>query len=282
MRGGVVTQMRGSRVLITGAASGIGRLMALEAAGRGAQVMAWDIDATGLASLAGGSMRCQVVDVTDRQAVYAAASDVEETLGGVDVLVLNAGVVCGRPLLEIPDGVVRTVMDVNVLALFWCTKAFLPGMVQRGRGHLAVIGSVVSAVPAAGASAYVASKHAAYGFTETVRLELRTQAPGVRTTFVMPYLINTGMFEGAGETRLYPLLRMLEPEPVAVRVIDGIERDKARLVLPAWGPALIFPLRMLPPRASDWLQDMLGFLTPMQSVHGRALARRPRSPQADT
>lgn len=274
-----MTALAGARVLITGAACGMGRLMAIDVGRRGGRVVAWDVDESALADLAAqmgrGLVLPQVVDVADRAAVYAAADEVTRTIGGVDVLVLNAGLVCGRPLLEIPDDVIERVMAVNALALFWCTKAFLPGMVERGHGHLAVLGSVVSAAPAAGAAAYVASKHAAYGFTETVRLELRRTAPGVRTTFVMPYLVNTGMFEGAGETRLYPLLRMLEPQPVAARIVTAIERDQERLVLPGWGPALLFPLRMLPPRASDWLAETFGFLTPMDTVHGRALARRP-------
>jgi all-trans-retinol dehydrogenase (NAD+) len=273
-----MTQLSGARVLVTGAACGMGRLMAVDIGRRGGRVVAWDVDEAGLAGLAdemGSALElAQVVDVADRAAVYTAAEVVTRAIGGVDVLLLNAGLVCGRPLLDLPDDVIERVMDVNALALFWCTKAFLPGMVERGRGHLVVLGSVVSAAPAAGASAYVASKHAAYGFTETVRLELRTLAPAVRTTFVMPYLVNTGMFEGAGNTRLYPLLRMLEPEPVAARIVEAIEQDRERLVLPGWGPLLLFPLRMLPPRANDWLADMFGFLTPMTTVHGRALARR--------
>lgn len=273
-----MTTIEGARVLVTGAASGIGRLMAIKAARRGAHVVAWDVDAAGLAALAdtlGAALaRAQVVDVSDRSAVYAAAAEVDEALGGVDVLVLNAGLVCGRPLLDLDDEAVERVMDVNALALFWCTKAFLPGMVARNRGHVVGIASVVSAFPTAGAPAYVASKHAAYGFLESLRLELRSVAPGVRTTVVMPYLVNTGMFDGAGETKLYPLVRMLEPEPVAERVLVAIEKDQQRVIMPGWAVALVYPLRMLPPRVSDALADRFGFLTPMASVHGRAIAAR--------
>lgn len=165
-------KVNGARVLITGAGSGIGKLMALEAQRRGAQVIAWDRDEDALATLDG--MQTAVVDVTDREAVYAQAA----TTGDIDVLILNAGVISGRRFLDLPDDAIERTMDVNVLALFWCTKAFLPGMVRRDRGHIVTIASLVGATPVPGLTDYVASKHAAYGFAETLRTELADDAPG--------------------------------------------------------------------------------------------------------
>ena len=279
-----MTQLRESRVLITGAASGIGRLMAIKAAERGAVIVAWDIDTPALDRLVeevqarGVRVLGQVVDVADPEAVYAAAAHTEDRFGGVDVLVLNAGVVGGRPLLELSDDAIERVMGVNALGQFWCTKAFLPGMVARDKGHVVTIASVASAVPAASATAYTASKHAAYGFIEALRWELRSTAPRVRTTVVLPYFIETGMFAGVGDTRL-PFLHKLSPDYVAERVIVAIERDRQRVVLPGYGVALVYPLRMLPPRAEDWLAERLGFMSPMSTFHGRSVAESPSAPQ---
>ena len=272
-----MTQLRGSRVLVTGAASGIGRLMAIEAARRGAAIVAWDVDGPGLDRLVeevqagGANAMAQLVDVADADEVYAAAADVESTIGGVDVLVLNAGVVGGRPLMDLPDEAIERVLGINALAHFWCTKAFLPGMVRRGEGHVVSITSVAATVPAAGATAYTASKHAAYGFIESLRWELRSTAPGVRTTVVLPYFIDTGMFAGVGETRLQ-FLHTLSPDRVAQRVITAVERDRQRVFLPGYGAALVYPLRMLPPRVGDWVAEQLGFMSPMSTFRGRSVA----------
>jgi all-trans-retinol dehydrogenase (NAD+) len=153
-----MTALNGSTVLITGAASGIGRLMAIEALARGARVIAWDRDADALSALEG--MDTAVVDVTDREAVYAQAARTPD----VDVLILNAGVVSGRRITDLPDEAIEKTLAVNTLALFWCTKAFLPGMMERDHGHIVTIASLVGATPIPGMSDYVASKHAAYGF----------------------------------------------------------------------------------------------------------------------
>lgn len=273
-----MTRLDHARVLVTGAASGIGRLMALGAAARGAHVIAWDIDPDGLDRLAGevaavpSRVTTDVVDVTDRHAVYAAAGRVSDALGGVDVLVLNAGVVDARPILEVPDEAVERVMDVNVLALFWCTKAFLPGMVERGDGHVVTIASIAALTPVPGSAAYGASKHAAYGFADTLRTELHEIAPGVHTTVVMPFFINTGMFAGAGAIRL-PTFNELDERDVADRVITAIERDHERVILPSTG-VVVYYLRALPPRVSDWIAHRVGLLSTMRTFQGRSVVDR--------
>jgi all-trans-retinol dehydrogenase (NAD+) len=270
-----MTELDGARVLVTGAASGIGRLMAVQAARRGASIVAWDIDRHGLddlsATLAGAVPLAQVVDVADRDAVHRAAAEVEQTIGGVDVLVLNAGVTDARRLLDLPDEVVERVLAVNVLGLFWCTKAFLPGMVQRGYGHVVTIASSAATSPCPGMATYVASKHAAQGFAETLRHELRADAPGVRTTLVLPHFIDTGMFAGAGAISFF---RNQQGEDVARSVLDAVEADHERLVLPRI-VLVAFPLRMLPPRAYDWLADRLGLTTSMATFAGRAVQAWP-------
>jgi all-trans-retinol dehydrogenase (NAD+) len=271
-----VTALRDARVLITGAASGIGREMARLAAARGARVIAWDLDATGLTSLAEElgritDVRTDVVDVTDRDAIYSTAASVEETWGGVDVLVLNAGIVDKATILEADDETLSRVMDVNVNALFWGAKAFVPGMVQRGRGHVVTIASITSIVPTPGMASYTVSKHAAFGFGETLRTELR--GTGVRSTVVMPFFIGTGMFAGAGTVKLPFFGEHLEPAEVAEAVMDAVENDRHRVTLPTIG-IIAHVLRALPPTVYDAVAERVGLLSVMSGFTGRSEAER--------
>ena len=277
-----MTVLRDQVVLITGAASGIGRQMALIAAGRGAQVVGWDVDSVGLARLvddtgqAGRAATVQVVDVTDRRAVADAAAATEDRHGRVDVLVNNAGVVSGATLLELTDEQIERVMAVNALALFWCTRAVLPGMVGRDHGHIVTIASVASTMGAPRLVDYAASKHAAYGFAQSLRVELARTAPHLRTTVVLPSYIDTGMFEGA-RARLPWLLPVLSQEHVAERVIVAVERNEPRVAMPRWGVAP-FAWQLLPTRWFDALAEALGLFDTMDDFHGRSVL----APRAST
>ena len=128
--------------------------------------------------------------------MHARADEVRSAAGEVDVLVNNAGIVSGRPLLELSDERIERTFAVNTLALFWTSKAFLPAMTARGSGHIVTVASAAGLIGTARETDYAASKFAAVGFNEALRLELRRSAPGVKTTLVCPYYIDTGMFDG--------------------------------------------------------------------------------------
>jgi len=248
--------------------------MAMLAVERGARVVAWDVDETGLAALAGaagvpGAVRGLVVDVTDRAAVRRAAA----ASGTVDVLVNNAGVVAGRPFLDLTDEQIERVMGVNALAPFWCTRAVLPGMIDRGSGHVVTIASMAAVMGVPRLVDYAASKHAAYGFAESLRIELAAVAPGVRATVVLPFYIDTGMFAGA-RTRLPSLLPILDETAVAKRVIRAIERNQTRVMLPSIG-LLAFAGQLMPTAWFDRLASMLGVHASMDGFHGRAVGEPP-------
>ena len=270
-----MTKLADARVLVTGAASGIGREMCLAMAAKGARVVAWDIDQAGLDSLAdelrgrGTQVRTDVVDVTDREAIYATSTSIHDDWGGIDVLVLNAGIVDNATILDGSDQMLERVMDINVNALFWCAKAFVPGMVQRGYGHVVTVASITSLVPTPGMATYTVSKHAAYGFGETLRTELRDQSRGVKTTVVMPFFISTGMFDGAGTIKLPFFNRHLEPADVADRVVGAVETNRSRLILPSVG-VVTQVLRALPPGLYDAVADRVGLFSVMSGFHGRA------------
>lgn len=272
-----MTDLSTATVLITGAASGIGRLMALRCADRGSRVVAWDIDGTGLADLAQerpGRIEPYVVDVTDRVAVYRAAAEVAAGVGAVDVLILNAGVVAGGNLLDLPDEAIERVLDVNTMALFWCTKAFLPQMVQRNSGHIVTIASLAALTPFPGLIDYVASKHAAYGFAETLRAELRSLAPGVRTTVVLPQVIATGMFAGVSTPAVFP---PVAPEQAAAAILAGVERNRQRVLLHRLALLTAYLIRPLPPRASDAVIAALGGFDSMRGFAGRSVREGSRA-----
>ena len=269
-----VSNINGATVLITGAASGLGRRLAHLAARQGAAVVMWDISAAALDDAAAGvrpeggaAVHAAVVDVSSREAIYAAASDLAARSIAVDILVNNAGIVTGRRLLDTEDAQVEATFAVNALALYWTTKAFLPGMILRGRGHLVTIASAAGLVGVARQTDYSASKHAAVGFDESLRNELRLAAPGVKTTIVCPFYINTGMFEGV-RSRFPLLLPILEEETVARRIVRAIERDERRVVMPPL--VRVLPaLRLLPVPLFDWVIDVFGVNASMDGFTGR-------------
>jgi all-trans-retinol dehydrogenase (NAD+) len=263
LRGTRGYRLSGARMLITGGGSGLGRLMALEAARRGAEVIVWDLSPQAgettveQVRAAGGAARSAVVDVTDREAVHRAAGQA----GAV------AGVVSGARLLEIPDAAIERTMDVNVLALYWVTKAFLGGMIERGHGSVVTIASAAGLVGVARQTDYSASKWAAVGFTESLRNELRADGHPINTLAVCPFYIDTGMFAGV-QTRFPRLLPILDPDEVTTRVIEAIEDGRQRLVMPDLVGALP-ALRVLPTRLFDRVMDVLGVNRTMDGFTGR-------------
>lgn len=265
-----MTELRDARVVITGAASGLGRRMALGAAQRGAMLSLWDVNAEGLDAVVaevtslGGRAQPVVCDVSDRRAVYAAAAADADP---VDVLINNAGIVSGKSLLEIPDEQIERSLHINTHSLFWMTKAFLPAMIERNRGHIVTIASAAGLIGVPRLTDYCASKFAAVGFDESLRVELRQRAPGVRTTVVCPYYIDTGMFEGV-KTRFSFLLPILQETKVADRILNAVERDRPRLQMPALVHTIPL-LRLLPVPWFDAVARILGISTSTDDLIGR-------------
>lgn len=268
-----MSELAGRRILVTGAASGLGLLMAQKTAAAGAQLVLWDVNAGGLdaarsqLSAAGRAVETDVVNLASREAIETAAARVLAG-GPVDILINNAGVVTGKGLLEASPAEIERTFDVNVLALFWTTRAFLPGMLQRDRGHVVTIASAAGLVGTSKMTDYCASKHAAVGFDESLRLELRRQKSRVVTTVVCPFYISTGMFEGV-RTRFPKILPILDPDRVTDQIIDAIRRDRRRLILP---PVVrtTWLGRMLPVGAFDAIMEFLGINRSMDEFTGRA------------
>lgn len=268
-----MTDIRGSRALITGAASGIGRLLAVEIGRAGGSLVLWDIDARGLGDVCdelreyGCEVQSYVCNLARREDVEAAAVRTLAESGPVDILVNNAGIVSGKSLLEISPDEIEKTFQVNTLSLFWTTKAFLPGMLERDRGHIVTIASAAGLAGTAKLTDYCSSKFAAVGFDESLRVELKRQQSRVITTVVCPFYTDTGMFAGV-KTRFPWLLPILDPEYVVKRTVRAIEKDRRRLVMPRF-VYTGWPSRLLPVDWYDALMAFFGISHSMDDFRGR-------------
>ena len=208
--------------LITGASRGIGRAIAVRLASSH-HIHAAARSAEELESLrreiedAGGRCRPIEVDVADPAAV-------RRTLDGVeaDVLVNNAGVGSLRPFLELTAEEWHEMVDVNVNALYHVTRAVLPGMVHRGRGHVIVVGSIAGRSAFVNGSCYAGTKHFVMAFSESLMLEVRDA--GVKVSVVMPGSVATAF--GSGSNASW----MLRAEDVAESVAFAVDTPPGVLV----------------------------------------------------
>jgi short-subunit dehydrogenase len=272
-----MTRIESKHVVITGSAGGLGRLMASRMADVGAKVSLLDLNEGRLMSAveqirdAGGLSRGYACDVSDSEEVARVARKVLEDGGPVDILVNNAGVVSGNWLVDLTDEQIERTFRVDALALFWVTREFLPVMIERDAGHIVNVASAAGLIGTCEQTDYAASKHAAVGFDEALRMELRRLAPHVRTTIVCPYYIDTGMFAGV-RTRFPWLLPILEEDQVAKRIVRAVERDQRRVLLP-WVIRVVPVLReVLPLSIFDKLADALGVNDAMRQFTGRKTA----------
>lgn len=267
-----MTDVVDKRTLITGAASGIGKLLAMRLADAGARLVLWDIDSAGLEELeedlvaAGHEVAVYTCDLTSRDTIAAVAAKTLADGGPIDILVNNAGIVSGKPLLEISEQEIERTFQVNTLALFWTVRAFLPAMLERDSGHIVTVASAAGLAGTAKLTDYCSSKFAAVGFDESLRLELKKQNSSVVTTVICPFYINTGMFDGV-KTRFSWLLPILTPEVVVTRIVRAIQKDRRRLIMP-WFIYTGWPIRLLPVSWFDALMSFFGISHSMDDFKG--------------
>jgi short-subunit dehydrogenase len=217
-------QLPDTRVLVTGASTGIGRVTALRLASKGARVWAAARDEQRLKSLAAEHsaivpVPADVANDTDRAALVEACER-------VDVLVNNAGLGWKGLVEDMAPAEVRKLFDVNVLALIDLTQRVLPGMLERGRGHIVNVGSIAGYVAAPGATVYCATKFAVQGFTDGLRREVAGR--GVDVTLIAPGPIKTEFMARTrtGEPADEPgaLDYGLPPESVAKAIVRALTR----------------------------------------------------------
>lgn len=243
----------GEIVLITGAGSGLGRLMAIKFARLGAILVLWDINEEGnmetcrLAKEKGDvkvfAYKC---DCSKRQEIYRVADQVKKEVGDVTLLINNAGIVTGKLFLDIPDEMVEKSFHVNIMSHFWIYKAFLPAMIKADHGHLVCISSAAGLFGINGLTEYSSTKFAAFGLAEALLCELKMILKSkINVTIVCPFFINTGMFAGA--ITKYPLLfPILEQEYVAQKILDAILDEQHYLIIPKIIWLLLIIKQLLP------------------------------------
>ena len=246
-----MTKLSGKVVAITGAASGIGRALALEAVIRGAHVALADLNSEGLAETAalteghGVKVSTQQLDVADRDAVLAWADAAAEEHGSVNVIINNAGVALGASAADQEVGDVEWVMDINFWGVVHGTQAFLPHLRESGDGHIVNISSVFGLFSVPTQSAYNASKFAVRGFTDALRMELEIEDSGVSATTVHPGGIKTSIARNARIDQSIDIggsdpgefgdefdkLAMTDPEKAARQILNSVERNRRRALI---------------------------------------------------
>uniref|UniRef100_A0A8D1RSW6 Estradiol 17-beta-dehydrogenase 11 n=1 Tax=Sus scrofa TaxID=9823 RepID=A0A8D1RSW6_PIG len=245
------TESSSEIVLITGAGHGLGRLTAFEFAKLKCKLVLWDINKHGLEETAdeckrlGSKAHAFVVDCSDREDIYSSAKKVKAEVGDVSILVNNAGVVYTSDLFATQDPQIEKTFEVNILAHFWTTKAFLPAMMKNNHGHIVTVASAAGHAGIPFLLAYCSSKFAAVGFHKALTEELAAlKRTGVKTTCLCPNFINTGFIKNPS-TSLGPLL---EPEEVVNRLINGILTEQKMIFIPSSINFLTVLERILPER----------------------------------
>ena len=221
-------------VLVTGASRGLGtdmaRLFAREGAklvlaarsGAGLEQLRDELTAKGVTALA------TPADVGDYESLQALVKEVESTLGGIDVLINNAGIEDVADFETMSPERIEEIMHVNVVGLMWLTRLALPGMIARGSGHVCNISSVAGLTPVPHNAVYSASKHAIVGFSRSLRWELAEH--GIEVSVVCPGFVDGGMFAewGRPAPKASPAV---SPQKVAEGVVRAVLDNKGEMVV---------------------------------------------------
>jgi 3-oxoacyl-[acyl-carrier protein] reductase len=238
----------GSVVLITGASRGIGREIAVAAAKRGARVGLMARSKSELDEVldaCGGKGAVAVSDVAERAQVESAIDALQRELGPADILVNNAGIGAYGRVVETDVETIEKMMRVNYFGTVYATKAVLPGMIERGRGHIAMIASIAGRIGAPLEAGYSASKFAMVGFSEALAMEIKRK--GIGLSIIDPGPVETHFTEARGVPFAENTPKPVKPEDVASLVMRAVERNKMERFIPSWlGPAYTFKV-LVPP-----------------------------------
>jgi len=253
-------------VLVTGGGNGMGREMVLNLLSKGASVAAVDINETALqetVELAGNKrdhLSTHIVNITNKDAVAALPEQVIAIHGVIDGLINNAGII--QPFERINDldyAVIERVMNVNFYGTLYMTKEFLPHLLKRPEAHITNISSMGGFLPVPGQTIYGASKAAVKLFTEGLRSELLNTP--VRVTVVFPGAIGTNIIANSGVEQTPNVesgdsqgpIKPLVPSKAAQIIIDGIEKDRYRVLVGSDSVFMDFIYRISPRRAANFI-----------------------------
>ncbi|MEV5838248.1 SDR family oxidoreductase [Nocardia sp. NPDC052112] len=271
-------KIRDKVVVVTGGARGIGLAAAIALQALGARIAIGDIDETTVKE-SGTARDFELygrLDVTDPDSFESFLDEVERTVGPIDVLINNAGIMPTGRFADEPDQITRRILDINIYGVILGSKLGLARMLPRKRGHIINIASLAGETHIPGLATYNASKHAVLGFTDTLREEYR--GSGVAFSSVLPTLTNTELGSGVSGPRL---LRPAEPAEIADAIVALIAEPKSKVRVTAVAGFLSQLVNLLPEPVADGLARALGssnaFLDDVDVAKRQAYEDRARS-----
>jgi len=218
--------LKGWSAIVTGAGKGIGKAIAEHLAKEGVHLgliarTESDLNrvADAIRSAYGVSVYTQAADIADRTSIESAIQRLKEQLGSVDVLVNNAGTASFGTVIDMPVEEWERIVRVNLLGTYYATRAILPHMIERNRGHIINISSTAGEKGSATTSAYSASKFGLLGFTESLMYEVRKH--NIRVMALLPSTVNTDLARNVG-LKLGDEDHQMQPEDVAELVVDAL------------------------------------------------------------
>lgn len=246
-----MTAISGSAAVVTGAASGIGRALALELAARGCDVAVADRDEAGLASVADEIRRAHQRKVSVHRVDVSEPSQIEELAAaaiaahpGLNIVVNNAGVALFGQFHEIDQAQMEWLININFWGVVHGTRAFLPHLQTRREAHVVNLSSIFGIIAPAGQTAYAAAKFAVRGFSEALRHELQANKSPVRLSVVHPGGVATNIVNNARAgvhvtsnlnraeaADRFAQMAKTTPTGAALRIIRGIERNEPRILI---------------------------------------------------
>jgi short-subunit dehydrogenase len=246
-----MTAIRGAAAAVTGAASGIGRALALELAARGCDLALADRDEAGLVAVAAEiakthSQKVTVhrVDVSEPGQIADFALAAVAAHPGLNILVNNAGVALLGNFTEIDQAQMDWLMNINFWGVVHSTRAFLPHLAQRPEAHIVNLSSIFGIIAPPGQTAYAAAKFAVRGFSESLRHELQMAKSPIKLSVVHPGVVATniarnarsgaGMIDNADRAQWierFDSFARTTPATAALRIVAGIENNAPRILI---------------------------------------------------
>ncbi|MCP4178374.1 MAG: SDR family NAD(P)-dependent oxidoreductase, partial [bacterium] len=176
-----------------------------------------------------GNISTYVVDVSNLVQIQETAKKIKDEHGNIDILINNAGIVVGKYFHEHTAEEIEKTMIINANAPMHVTTNFLSEMIERDTGHICNIASSASLLANPKMSVYAASKWSVFSWSDSLRIEMKQLKKDIKVTTILPYYINTGMFDGVKSR-----ISILDAEKTALTIIKAIEKNKKIITIPGW------------------------------------------------
>ena len=268
-----MSDFKDKNILITGGAGGIGLLMGKRALNAGAaKLFIWDINPAAISDAIialqhySGQVFTYEVDIADQKQIYQTAEELLDTHGPIDILINNAGTVTGGPFKSYNREDIEKLIRINLLGTIHTTHAFLDKIINQRSGHIVNIASAAGLMANPNMSVYAGSKWGVIGWSDSLRLELKSYS-NVHVTTIEPSYINTGLFEGVTTPILTPLL---DADEISKKIIAATQNNKTHLREPFMVKILPFLKGILPSSIFDLVAGQLfGVYHSMDTFTGR-------------